>query len=256
MKSNNKKSLINLISGIAGVLVLIAAWQIAAYVIDIAFILPSPISVFKACFALLPQKSFISAVTGSMLRVFIGYLLGVAVGTALAFLAHFVYPVKAFSAPVIKIITATPIAAFILLCMLFMANESTAVFVAFLMVLPIVYGNVTVGLENTDRDLIEAVNMYGFSPFKRLAYLYIPSALPYFGSACITNIGLAWKAAVSSEILCATVNSIGYYIYFSKQWMETEVMFAYTVWVIVLSILCEYAVKGIALLVKRGVAHE
>ncbi len=248
----HKKKLVSTAAIAASVAVWLIIWQIAASRIDISFILPTPVAVFKEIAALIPQREFISTVAGSMLRVFAGYFLGITAGAVLAFLSHFFYPVKAFLSPVIKIITATPIASFILLCMLWMVNESISVFIGFLMVLPIVYGNVMTGLQNTDTDLKEAAKMYGFSSKAKLIYLYIPSALPYFAASCITSVGLAWKASVSAEIMCITAKSIGYHIYFSKQWMDTEKAFAYTVCVIVLSILCEYAVKGIAMLIKRS----
>lgn len=250
LTENNKKLLIKVGATVSALTIWIAIWWIAAINIDIALILPTPAAVFFEMLRLPTEQGFAAMLFGSMGRVFLGYALGASVGAFLAYFAHFFYPVKAFLSPFIKIITAIPVASFILLCMLWMANEITAVFIAFLMVLPIVYGNVLSGLESTDRSLIEAARAYGFSPFKKAFLLYVPSLLPYFGSACVTSIGLAWKAAVSAEIMCVTAKSIGYYIYQSQSW-ETEKMFALTVYVILLSIISEYLIKGIAQLIKR-----
>ena len=49
--------------------------------------------------------------------------------------------------------------------------------------------------------------------------------------------------------MCA--KSVGYYIYVSKQYFETEQLFAWTIAIILLSIILEYAVKGIAYLISR-----
>ncbi len=229
----------------AALAIWIGIWWIAAIKIDISLILPTPLSVLKELIRIPFEKNAVLAVAGSIVRVFLGYFLGITVGAILAFLAFFFYPVKAFFAPFLKIVTAVPVASFILLCMLWMKNESTAVFIAFLMVLPIVYGNLLAGLENTDKNLLEATGIYGFSGAKKLIFLYIPSSLPYFGSACVTTVGLAFKAGVSAEIMCVTAKSIGYYIYNAQSW-ETEKMFAYTIAVVLLSIISELAVKSVA----------
>ena len=250
LTKNNKKLFIKVGATASALALWIAIWWIAAINIDIALILPTPAAVFLKMLKLPAEQGFAAMLFGSMGRVFLGYALGILLGVLFAYFAHFLYPVKAFLSPFIKIITAIPVASFILLCMLWMANEITAVFIAFLMVLPIVYGNVLGGLENTDRSLIEAASAYGFSPVKKAFLLYVPSLLPYFGSACITGIGLAWKAAISAEIMCVTAKSIGYHIYQSQSW-ETEKMFALTIYVILLSIISEYLIKGIAHLIKR-----
>ena len=245
-----KKHLIKAAAITVALVVWIAIWWITAIKIDIALILPTPAAVFFEMLRLPTQQDFATLLFGSMSRVFSGYALGILFGAVLAYFAHFFYPLKAFLSPFIKITTAIPVASFILLCMLWMANEITAVFIAFLMVLPIVYGNVLSGLENTDRSIIEVAKAYGFSPFKKAFLIYIPSALPYFGSACITTVGLAWKAAISAEIMCGTAKSIGNYIYQSQSW-ETEKMFALTIYVILLSIVSEYLLKGVAYVIKR-----
>ena len=247
---DNKKLFIKAIATISALALWIIIWWIAAINIDIDLILPTPFAVFNEMLRLPTQAGFATMLFGSASRVFSGYALGILLGAVLAYLAHFFYPLKAFLSPFIKIITAIPVASFILLCMLWMANEITAVFVAFLMVLPIVYGNVLSGLKNTDRSLIEVAVAYGFTPVKKAFLLYIPSLLPYFGSAAVTTVGLAWKAAISAEIMCVTARSIGYYIYQSQSW-ETEKMFALTIYVILLSIVSEYLIKGVAYLIKR-----
>ena len=221
-------------------------WYIAAKRVGISFILPSPSDAFSAFFELLPQKKFLFAVGSSMLRVICGYIIGAVVGTVAAFLSYFIFPLKSFFSPFMKVVRATPVASFILICVLWMTSEIVPVFISFLMVFPIVYENVLTGLAETDVLLKEAVRVYGFSPFKSLTALYIPSSMPYLGSACITSLGLAWKASVSAEVLCVTKESVGYYIYTSKLYFETEQLFAWTIAIIIMSVILEYAVKLIA----------
>ncbi len=231
-------------------------WYIFAKRIGITFILPTPIEAFREFFLLLPQKTFISAVTGSLVRVIIGYIIGILFGALTAFSGFFASPLKAFFSPLINIARATPVSSFILICALFMPSNTTPTFISFLMVFPIVHQNVLTALEKSDSTLREITVIYTFSPFKRLTHFYIPSSLPYFGSACITSLGLAWKAGISAEVLVATSKSIGDMLYTSKIYFETEKVFAWTIAIIFISVILEYAVKGIAALVKHYTARR
>lgn len=247
----NKKYFTAFLSLIFSLGVWLLIWHIASVRIGISFILPSPAEAFTEFFKLLPQKSFISAVTGSLLRVIFGFLLGTAVGCVLAFASYFFTPFRAFLSPIVKVVRATPVASFILICVLWMPTAFVPVFIAFLMVLPIVYLNLLTGLDETDARLCEVAKLYKFSPAKKLIYLYIPSALPYLASASTTSLGLAWKSCVSAEVLTVCANSLGYHIYVSKQYFETEELFAWTIAIIILSVMLEYAVKGCSLLIKH-----
>ena len=218
----------------------IIIWQIAYANIGISFIFPSPYQVVVELLRLLPQKKFIISVTGSMLRVILGYLIGIAASVAASFASHFFLPLKIFFSPFVKIVRATPVASFILICVLWMPSDAVPVFIAFLMVFPVVYENTLTGLSETPVELKEVASGYGR---QKLTLLYIPSVAPYFASACTTSLGLAWKAGISAEVLCVTRDSIGYYIYISKQYFETASLFAWTVAIIVLSVLLELAIK-------------
>ena len=63
-------------------------------------------------------------------------------------------------------------------------------------------------------------------------------------------------AGISAEVLCVTRDSIGYYIYISKQYFETASLFAWTVAIIVLSVLLELAIKKSVGALQRAVRRK
>lgn len=235
----------------AAAIVWLGIWQIAAARVGVEFILPSPAATARKLWELLKDKTFYIATLGSMLRVIGGVAAGAAAGAVLAVLGYFFTSAEILFSPILKAIRATPVASFILIVVLWIPSSAVPVFISFLMVLPIVYGNVLAGLRAADPQLKEAAVMYGFPASKRLSMLYIPTALPYFGAACMTSLGLAWKAGIAAEVLCVTRNSIGNYLYTSKLYMESAELFAWTLTVIILSILLEEAVKVIAKRINR-----
>ncbi len=112
-------------------------------------------------------------------------------------------------------------------------------FIASLIVIPVITANVTEGIKNVDKQLIEVANVYHLSTPKKLFKLYIPSIAPYFLAACKSSFGMAWKASVAAELIVVARDSIGKEIYLSKQNFESADVFAWTVVVIILSILFE-----------------
>jgi NitT/TauT family transport system permease protein len=108
------------------------------------------------------------------------------------------------------------------------------------MVTPIVWGNVTSGIQKTDKRLLEMAHSYRFGSVKTVRRVYIPSVMPYFTAACTTGLGLAWKAGIAAEVLANTKLSIGGQIYNSKIYIETADLFAWTVVVIIMSVILEW----------------
>ena len=82
-------------------------------------------------------------------------------------------------------------------------------------------------------------------------FLYLPSVLPYFASACITALGLAWKSSVAAEVLSVTKKSIGEKLFLSNLYLESAELLAWTVVVILLSIGMESLIKIIAIQIKK-----
>ena len=137
--------------------------------------------------------------------------------------------------PLLSIIKATPVASFIILALVWIKSMLMPVFIAFLIVLPIVCSNIYGGLRSTDRQLIEMCDMYGITGTKRLTALYLPSAVSYALAAGRSALGLAWKAGVAAEVIGRTSRSVGNMLYQSKLYLETVDLFAWTAAVVILS---------------------
>ena len=62
--------------------------------------------------------------------------------------------------PYITVIKTTPVASFIILCLIWLDSSNLSVFIAFLMVLPIVYSNMLEGIKAADGKLIEMAKLF------------------------------------------------------------------------------------------------
>lgn len=217
----------------------LACWQALSLLVGSPFLLPSPLQVLRSLVQLVQTTLFWRSTLSSLLRVAIGYLLAVLLGTGLGALCAASRLADALLRPIRSIIKATPVVSFILLVQLWMFSNAVPAFMAFLMVLPLVWGNVQEGVYATDAQLLEMAKLFRFGRGKTLRLIYLPSVMPQLLAACATGFGFAWKASVAAEVLARTAYSIGKYLVESKSNLRIADMFAWTAVVVILSVVFE-----------------
>lgn len=213
--------------------------------------MPSPFSVIGALLSLMKTADFYISSGYSLLRILLGFLLGVFFGVVIAVATKLSNWLKDFFAPLLTLVRATPIASFIILLMVWMNRDYVPVFTSVLIVAPIVCGSFLAGIEQTDKNLIEMANAFRMDRKNKIKKLYIPSVLPYFSSASVTSLGMAWKAGTAAEVICNPHYGIGARLYDSKIYLEVPELFAWTVTVVALSFLLEKLFGLIVLKVNK-----
>lgn len=227
-------------------------WQLCYVWIDKPFLLPSPFHVLQTLFQLAQTSLFWTTVTASLGKVLLAFVLAVVIGCLSATLAAVVPVVRTFLHPPISIIRATPVASFTILALVWIPSKWLPVFISFLMVLPMIYENVYKGIKSCDPQLLEMAKVYHLSPLRKLRFLYLPAVLPYFSSACVNGLGFAWKSGIAAEVLGLPKLAIGRQIHDAKIYLEIPQLFAWTLMVILLSMLLE---KLLLRLMKQAQRH-
>lgn len=231
-------------------------WQLAAYLVEQSvegrgneLLLPYPVSVLRALGMLCQTSKFWLSVLRSLLRILAGLAAGVLAGVVLAVLTCASNWCQHLLAPAIRVVRATPVTSFILLILLWTGRNNVPIVIAALMVLPVIWENLSQGIKSTDPKLLELAKAYRFSPVKTLALIYIPTVRPYFAAAITTAMGLAWKSGVAAEVICLPRLAIGTQIYNAKLYLEVPELFAWTLVVILLSLVLE---KCLSLAMAQG----
>lgn len=67
----------------------------------------------------------------------------------------------------------------------------------------------------------------------------ILSVLPYLISGCRTALGMSWKSGVAAEVIGIPEGSIGEQLYYSKLYLDTAGLFAWTFVIIIVSAVFE-----------------
>ena len=220
----------------------IILWQIIHLFIAQNILVPSPFSVFKRLLELCAESSFWGSVLISLSRVVSGLVLGTVLGIFLAVLTAKSTVLKSLFAPVLHIIKATPVASFIILAILWLSVENVPSFTAMLIVLPAIWANTEKGILSVDKKLLEMGKAFRLSKKQIFFRITVPSVKPFFNAALNSAVGMAWKAGIAAEVICPHGKSIGAALHDSKINFETTDTFAWTVAVIILSVLLEKAI--------------
>ncbi len=240
----------------------LGAWQLGAYWVDRhvdghgnELLLPYPASVLSALLELLPTPAFWATVGTTLLRVAVGLAAGLLLGTVLAGVTCAWTWWDRLLSPAIRTVRATPVASFILLVLLWTGRNTVPAVISALMVLPVVWENLSRGIRSADPKLLELARAYRFPRWKTLGLIYLPSLRPYFLSALTTSVGLAWKSGVAAEAICWPRPGVGTQIYNTKLYLEIPELFAWTATVVALSLFLEWLLNLALSRWKGGGGH-
>lgn len=243
-KSNQSNRILKkVITTAAAVLFWIGLWWFASILIGKEVVLPSPYKVFIRLAQNITTSRFWLITAISLLRVASGFVFALAIGFILSLSAFFCSPIRTLLNPFISILRSVPIASFILFFYMWLSTSNIPIVSAFIVVLPVVWENVLMGLENTDKGLIEVCKVYKINGITRLKILYLPSLKPYFNATIMSSMGMAWKAAVAAEVLTTPKNSIGKELYGAKVYLDSVDLFAWTAVIIILSFMIESLIR-------------
>ena len=242
---------IKLIKGAAIFAFWLLVWQLASIYIGYDILLVPPHKVAQALITLVQQSDFWLAVFTSLYRIMLGYLAAVALGCILAILGGRFSLLHQMLYPLLSVIKATPVASFIILALIWIKSSYLSAFIAFMMVLPMIYSNLYIGLQNIDPKLLEVAQVFRFSKGNILRNIYLPSLKPYLLSACTVSLGFAWKSGVAAEVIGLPNDTIGNYLYYAKVHFNMAELFAWTIVIVLLSVLVEKVLVSLLKLPER-----
>ena len=226
-------------SGFPALLFWIAVWWIGAALFGNSLLLPTPAQVFCCLVKLGETAAFWQTIILSIGRILLGVITAVALGVALAVLTHKSRIAEALITPAMTAMQATPVASFAILVLIWLDRDWVPILICGMMVLPIVWSSVSTGIQSADIQLLEMAKVYRMPPARVLWRIYLPAVIPFFRSACTNALGLGWKAGIAAEVLTVPKVSIGRMISESKLYLLTEELFAWTLTVIVLSLVLQ-----------------
>ena len=223
--------------------VYILIWQLLSMLVGSRLLLlPSPLDTLRSMGEIVSSKSGWQSIGMTVVRILAGFLLGCAVGIGFAVLTSHSRVFDWLLRPLRSLIKTTPITSFALILLVSVISGAVPVIVAMIVVIPMIWQTTEEAIKNRDVNLSEMAKIY-LSPWKKLRYVTLPQVLPQFFASASTALGFAWKAVITAEILALPKLGIGRQMQFHKIHVEIPELFAWTLLVILLSVILENALK-------------
>lgn len=227
-----------------------ALWQILAELIHNSIVLVGLCDVLLALGSLLPTPGFWLSVGSSFGKISLGFLAAFLCGVTAGSLAYRFPLFREFLEPMVLLMKSVPVAAFVILALIWIGSGNLSVLISFLVVFPILYVNTLTGLKSTDRKLLEMAQVFSVPLAERIRCIYLPALLPHLIGGCRIALGMSWKSGIAAEVIGVPSHTIGEKLYMSKIYLSTADLFAWTIVIIAVSALFE---KLFLMLLERGV---
>lgn len=214
-------------------------WQTAAVAVDQSILLVSPIDVALRLTTIWQVEGFASSIWLSFYHIAGGFLLALVSGILLAALSGRFKWVETALWPFMITVKTVPVASFVVICLIWLSAQNLSVFISFLIVLPVVYGNVLQGIKSEDGKMLEVAEVFRMPVLRRILYIHMPQLKPFILSACATALGMSWKAGIAAEIIGTPDGSIGKQLYYAKIYLDTDDLLCWTVIIVIVSVAFE-----------------
>lgn len=237
---------------IMAVVIALCVWQIAAMTVKSDILLVSPVQVAVRLCTIWRTSGFAASIWNSFYHIAGGALAAVAIAAVLAALSVRSRWVGILLRPFMITVKTVPVASFVVICLIWLSSESLSALISFLIVLPVVYGNLLEGLKSEDVKMLQLGVVYKMPAGRRLLYIHLPQLKPFIMSGVSTALGMAWKAGIAAEIIGTPDGTIGKQLYYSKVCLDTDDLLCWTVIIVAISVLFEkLCMLGLRLMYKR-----
>jgi len=206
-------------------LAILAAWEAAARSGVLSTrVLPEPLAVVKAAWALIQSGEMWQDVRVSTWRAMSGFAVGGGIGLVLGLATGLFKPVETALDSTIQMIRNIPALAMIPLVILWFGIEEEAkVFLVALGVFFPMYVNTFHGIRSVDQNLVEMARSYGLKGFGLYREVILPGALPSILVGVRFALGLMWVTLIVAETISAQ-SGIGYMTMNAREFLQTDVV--------------------------------
>ena len=217
----------------------ILIWQLLSILVGHRLLLASPLETLLRLAELTCTRKFWLSVLFTLGHILAGFIAALITGTLTGALSARFAGLKTLLAPLLTVIKSVPVASFVIVALIWIPSRRLSVLISFLIAFPLIHAAIMDGLTHIDPKLLEMAQVFQISPVYQLLSIDLPAVLPRLTSAASIAIGLAWKSGVAAEVIGIPTGSVGERLYQAKVYLATPDLFAWTLTIVLASMLCE-----------------
>lgn len=217
------------------IIAVLAWWAYSSRVPE--YIFPGPLTVGRTLLGLVADPAMLMHTVISMVRVVISMITATVLGGALALLAYYAPVTQEIVHGRIKpFLLSFPSIGWALLAIVwFNISNSAVIFVEIAVLMPFCLVNVSEGLRDMDRELLEMGQSFTRSDWRVFRSIIWPQLYPFMIAATRMSYGVGLKIALVAEVFGAK-SGLGYLMYQGEETADTPMVFATCIAIVILFI--------------------
>jgi ABC-type nitrate/sulfonate/bicarbonate transport system permease component len=236
------------VPGTLTILALGLVWEVAVRSGAVAFdYLPPPSAIFVAWGGLLMSGEMFTQTVHTLRSVLVGWLIANVIGIGLGLTLGFSALARRYVQASLEVLRPLPVIAFLPLALLLFNFSLTTelVLIIYASIWPVLI-NTMGGIMSVAARLYDVGRTLRLSRVRTLAKIAMPAAAPAIVVGCRLSMGLSLVVAIIAEML-ANPHGLGYAVISQLNAMQPERMFAYVLFIGLLSI----ALNGVLTWISR-----
>ncbi len=225
------------------VAIVVLAWQAVVWSEwKPEYVLPGPVTVFTDLSDLITTGGFWEGVQVTLIRAVTGFLLAVVIGTVIGAAVSRFAPLRAAIGSLITGLQTMPsIMWFPLAILLFQISESAIMFVVVLGAAPSVANGLISGIDYVPRTWLRVGQVLGMKGLSKYRHLILPASLPSFISGLKQGWAFSWRSLMAGELLVIVPGalSVGVRMQQARDLSDSSLVICYIIVVLVIGILID-----------------
>ena len=188
-------------------------------------ITPSVLSIGHAIAVMMLDGTMFVHVGYTLFRILVGLGAGIVVAVPIGMLMGRFRPVERFVLPLVSVLSPIPSLAWVPLFILWfgLGNTASVALVFYAAIFPLVL-NTWTGVRSVNGLWIRAASAMGAESRTLFLKVVLPGALPFVIAGFRQGFARSWIAVVGGEMIAATKWGLGWVIFDSKEFLNTDVM--------------------------------
>lgn len=207
-------------------LAFIGIWATTSYFTP-PYLLPGPVPVAMRLWRFATSAHDLGHLGASLFHVAAAIAISFLIGSLLAIVAYYApltwIAIEKRLGPFLNSFSA--IGWTLLSIMWFGVTPLTVIFAISVVLIPFALVNMSAGLANLDRELIEMATSFTRQRWRTFAKVVLPSLYPFVFATLRIMFGVAWKVTLTAELFGGN-SGLGYMINLARQEFDTETIFA------------------------------
>jgi len=204
----------------------LVVWQLTSTLAFHSILFPSAAKTAAALVATIAGGTLAKDLFATLYRVLAGFAIGSFFGALCGLVMGSAPVVRRFFEPYLNFFRfVTPIAWIAPATIWFGIGETSKLFLVVYATIFVVLVNTIAGVTHVHRDLVRMAQAFGGRGWQIFVYITLPATVPFILSGMRIAMGNSFMTVIGAELLAGN-NGLGYLIYSSRVFFNSDVMFA------------------------------